>query len=95
MLIDVAILRDINVIKKHAEIIPKYKALPVEIQCMWDVKTNVIPLKIGQMEQFQNVQKIPEQRTGKERNQRIAETSHTGHCTRTHTHTSERTNIKT
>ena len=47
MLTDVAISRDINVIKKEAEKILKYKDLTIEIQRMWDVKTNVIPVIIG------------------------------------------------
>ena len=47
MLIDVAISGDRNVIKKEAEIILKYKDLTIEIQCMWNVKTKVIPVIIG------------------------------------------------
>jgi hypothetical protein len=47
MLIDVAIPGDRNVIKKEAEKILKYKDLTIEIQCMWNVKTNVIPVIIG------------------------------------------------
>jgi len=47
MLIDVAISRDRNVIKKEAEKILKYKDLTIEIQGMWNVKTKVIPAKIG------------------------------------------------
>jgi hypothetical protein len=38
---------DGNVIKKEAKKIPKYKDLTTEIQCMWNVKTNVIPVIIG------------------------------------------------
>ena len=38
MLIDVAIPRDRNVIKKEAEKIVKYKELTIEIQRMWNVK---------------------------------------------------------
>ena len=34
-------------IKKEAEKILKYKDLTVEIQCMWNVKTTVIPVTIG------------------------------------------------
>ena len=46
-LTDVAITRDRNVIKKEAEKILKYKDLTIEIQRMWNVKTNMIPLIIG------------------------------------------------
>jgi len=46
MLIDVAISEDRNVIKKEAEQILKYKDLTIEIQCMWYVKTKVIPVII-------------------------------------------------
>jgi hypothetical protein len=47
MLIDVAISGERNVIKKEAEKILKYKDLTIEIQCMWNVKTRVIPVTIG------------------------------------------------
>jgi hypothetical protein len=47
MLIDVAISGGRNVIKKEAEKILKYKDLTIEIQCMWNLKTNVIPVIIG------------------------------------------------
>jgi len=47
MLIDVAISRDRNVIKKEAEKILKYKDLTIEIQRMWNVKTKVKPALIG------------------------------------------------
>jgi hypothetical protein len=43
MLIDVAVSGDRNVIKKEAEKILKYKDLTIEIQCMWNVRTKVIP----------------------------------------------------
>ena len=47
MLIDVAISGDINVIKKEAEKILKYKDLTIEIQRMWNVKAKMIPVIIG------------------------------------------------
>jgi len=43
MLIDVAIPGDRNMIKKENKKILKYKDLTTEIQCMWSVKTRVIP----------------------------------------------------
>ena len=39
-------LRDRNVIKKEAEKILKYEDLTIEIPCMWNVKTKVIPVII-------------------------------------------------
>ena len=50
MLIDVAISVDRNVIQKEAEKILKYKDLKIEIQCMWNVQTKVIPVIIGATE---------------------------------------------
>jgi hypothetical protein len=47
MLIHVLISEAKSVIKKEAENIPKYKDITIEIQCMWNVKTNVIPVIIG------------------------------------------------
>jgi len=46
MYTNVAISGDRNVIKKEAEKILKFKDLIIEIQCMWNVKTNVIPIII-------------------------------------------------
>jgi hypothetical protein len=46
MLRDVAIPGDRNVIKKEAEKILKYKNPTIEIQCMWNIKTDVIPVII-------------------------------------------------
>jgi hypothetical protein len=39
--------RERTVIKEEAKNIKKYKDLPIEIQPVWNVKTNVIPVKIG------------------------------------------------
>ena len=47
MLIDIVIAGDRNVIKKEVEEILKYKDLKIEIHCMWNVKTKVIPVVIG------------------------------------------------
>jgi len=46
MLIDVAIAGDRNVIKKEAQKILKYKDLTIEIQRIWNVKTDMIPVII-------------------------------------------------
>jgi hypothetical protein len=46
MVIDVAILGDKNVIQKEVQKILKYQDLTIEIQCMWNVKTRVIPVVI-------------------------------------------------
>ena len=105
MLIDVAISVDGNVIKKEAKKILKYKDFTIEILRMWNVKTEVMPVVVGatgtiskchtsnnrgNWNHFQIIQKIPEQNTGKARNQGTTENSHIGHCT----HTSESTNVK-
>jgi len=47
MLIEVAIPGDRNVIKKEAEKILKYKDFTIEIHCMCNVKTRVIPVITG------------------------------------------------
>jgi hypothetical protein len=47
ILIDVAIPGERNVIQKEAEKILKYKDLTIEMQCMWNVKTRVIPVITG------------------------------------------------
>jgi hypothetical protein len=46
MLTDVAISGERNVIKKEAEKILKYKDLTIEVRCMWNVKTKLIPVII-------------------------------------------------
>jgi hypothetical protein len=54
---------------------------------MWNVKTNVIPVITGATG---TIQKMPEQHTGKARNQRATENSHIVYCT----HTWESTSVK-
>jgi hypothetical protein len=90
MLIDVAISGDRNAIKKEAKKILKYKDLSIEIQCMWNVKTRVIPIIIGATgtisKSFRKyVSNIPGNHEVREL-QKIA----IGHCT----HTSESANLK-
>ena len=47
MMMMMMIIIIINLIKKEAEKILKYKDLTIDIQCMWNVKTKVIPVIIG------------------------------------------------
>jgi hypothetical protein len=47
VLIDIAIPGDRNVIKREAEKILKYKVLTIEIQRMWNVKAEVVPVVTG------------------------------------------------
>ena len=86
LLRDTAILRDRNVIKQEAENILKYKDLTIEIQRMWDAKTNVIPVTIiSTLTISKSFRKYLETRhQGSTRN------SHIGHCA----HTSKSSNIK-
>ena len=66
MLIDVAISGHRNVIKKEADKIKKCDNLTIEIQRMWNVKTEVIPVIIrGDWEYFKFIQKIRDQHTRK------------------------------
>jgi len=44
MLIDATTLGDGNVIKKEAENVLNYKYLTIEVQCVWNVKTTVLPV---------------------------------------------------
>ena len=69
MLIDAANSGDKNVIKKEGKEILKYKDLIIEIQRMWNVKTNDTSNKRSNWNHFKIIQKIPEQHTGKTRNQ--------------------------
>jgi hypothetical protein len=56
--------RTINMIKKEAEKILKYKDFTTEIQRTWNVKTKVIP-DTGDWDYFKVSQKIREQHTRK------------------------------
>ena len=65
MLIYFAISGDRNVIKKEADKILKYKDFTIEIQCIWNVKTKVIPVIRGATGTTSVIQKIHEQHTRK------------------------------
>jgi len=65
MLIDVAIPGGINVIKKGAEKILKYKELIIKIHCVWNVKASDTGNNRGDWNHFKITQTIPEQHTGK------------------------------
>jgi hypothetical protein len=91
ILIDVAISGDRNVIKKEAEKILKYKDLTMEIKCMWNVKTRVIPVIIGATGTVSKLfRKYVSNIPGNHEVKGTTENSHTGHCT----HTSESANVK-
>jgi predicted enzyme involved in methoxymalonyl-ACP biosynthesis len=47
MLIAVAISGVRNLIKKETKMILKYEDLTIEMQCMWNIKTEVIPVITG------------------------------------------------
>jgi len=70
MLMDVGISEDRNmIIKKDAEKIIKYKDLTIEVQRMWNVKTEVMPVTIGAAGTIsKSLKTIPEQHTGEARN---------------------------
>ena len=66
MLIDIAISGDRNVIKKDAEKILKYKYITIEIQRMWNVKTNSTSNNNrGDGDYFKVIQKTHQQHTRK------------------------------
>ena len=52
---------------------------------MWNVKTKVIPVKMGQIEPSQNHYNNTEQHTWKKWYQGTTENSHIGHYIQTHT----------
>ena len=65
-----------NVVKEDAEKILKYKDLIIEFQRIWNVKAKVISVIIGATGTIsKSLQTVPEQRTGKARNEGTAENS--------------------
>jgi uncharacterized glyoxalase superfamily protein PhnB len=65
----------------------KYTDLSVEVQCMWNVKTKVIPVIIGATQTISVIQKVLDQHMQKAQNQGATVNSH---CT----HTSYSTDVK-
>ena len=91
MLIDVAISGDRNVIKKVAEKILKYEDLTIEILCMWNVKTKVIPVIIGASGTIsKSFRKYVSNIPGNHEVKGTTENRHIGHCT----HTSKSANVE-
>jgi hypothetical protein len=86
MITDFAISADRNVIKKEAEkILHNRNTAHVERKNKCDTSKNR-----GNWNHLKIIQKIPEQHSGKARNQGATENSHIGHCT----HTAESTDVK-
>jgi hypothetical protein len=74
--------------KKEAKKILKYKDFTIDIQRIWNVKTNVIPVIIGVTGTIsKSFRKYMSNIPG---NHGAAENSHIGHCT----HTPESINVK-
>jgi hypothetical protein len=61
LLIDTAIFGDRNEIEEAAEMFLKYKDLAIEIQHMWNVKTNITSNDSGKWNDMKIMQKISEQ----------------------------------
>jgi hypothetical protein len=76
LLIDTAISGDRNTIKKEAEKILNYKDLKIEIQRMWNVKTEVITIIYGgKWKHLKLIQKIAEQHNCKAKIKEIHKTA--------------------
>jgi hypothetical protein len=86
-----AISRDRSLIKKEAGKFLKYKDLRIQTQGMWNIKIKSYATNNrGNWNHFKIIQKIPEELSGKVRNQGTTENSHISHCT----HTAAGTNVK-
>jgi hypothetical protein len=91
MLIDVAVSGGRTVIEKEAQKILNYKDLPIEIQCMWNVKNNCdTGNNRGNWDDLKITNQIPLQYSMKAQNEGTRENSCIWHCT----HTSESTTVK-
>jgi hypothetical protein len=83
-----AISGERNVVKKAAEKILKYKDLTIEIQSIWNVQTNMIPVMIGATGIIsESFRKYQESIKSKNYNNNKR---HIGHCS----HTWESTTVK-
>jgi lipopolysaccharide export system protein LptA len=76
LLIDIAVLRDGNVVKKEAEKILKCKDFTIEIQRVWNVKKRKWYQYAGNCNHVKIVQKKRTRKT----HQATTENSHAGHC---------------
>ena len=65
LLIDTAVFGDRNEIKKAAKSFLKYKDFAIELQHMWNVKTNVTSNNSGKWNDLKIMQKISEQHNKK------------------------------
>ena len=75
-LIDVAIPGDRNMIKKEAEKILKYKVLIIEIQCLWNVRSEVIPVLTGATKTIsKSLTLYPSNIRGKQKNKLLQKTA--------------------
>jgi uncharacterized protein YlxP (DUF503 family) len=83
MSIAVAISLDRNVIKKEAKKVLKYRDLTTEIQCMQNVKSEVIPIIIWENGTSQNHSENTRATYRESKKSRHYRNSHTGHCTHT------------
>ena len=54
MLIDIAVPSESNTSAKFTEKLTKYKDLEIEVNRMWDMRTETIPVAIGALGLFKN-----------------------------------------
>jgi len=90
MSIDVGIPEDRNVIKKEGEGNLKYKELTTEIQCVWNVKAEVITVIIGVTGTISTSLRQYLSNIRAKHKIKNYKNSHIGHCT----YTLESTNVK-
>ena len=64
LIMDIAILDDLNIIQKEAEKVNKYRDLQIKVQRMWSAKTYITPVMIGALRTMsksltRNLEEIP------------------------------------